>query len=293
MRSSTIISMLMAVVLGVVAAVLAKVWLEGQSAPAAQIVQGPAANISTRSVVVAALPLRFGVALSEENLSEVVWPTGAIPAGAFATKTELLKGKTRSVLAAIEKNEPVLQWKITGPGQRASLSALISENNMKAVTIRVNDVKGVAGFVLPGDRVDIFLTRTETFVTGDDEKSSRQFTDILLQNIRVLAVDQIADDKSDKPTVAKAVTVEVNTIAAQKLVLASSAGKLSLVLRRAGATNASGSRRITVGDLGVVSIGTVPTKPGKKTVVAKPPDLNWLIGVVRGTRREEVSVSKN
>lgn len=287
MRVATIITLCVAVGLGLVAAFLAKVWLEGQVA-APQIVQAQAKNVTTRRVVVAAEPLRFGVQLEKTNLTEVVWPTGAIPAGSFSSKDELLKGKKRSVLAAIEKNEPVLQWKITGPGQRASLSALISDNDMKAVTIRVNDVKGVAGFVLPGDRVDIFLTRAESDTDSDDQKIVRQFTDLLLQNIRVLAVDQIADDRSDKPTVAKAVTVEVSTFGAQKLVLSSAAGKLSLVLRRAGATTAAANRRVTLGDLGIASLGSKPVEQ----ISAVEPDLNTLITIYRATKRTEEAVPK-
>ncbi len=147
---------------------------------------------------------------------------------------QLLNGQKRTVLSSIEENEPVLKWKISGPGQRASLSALISDNGMKAVTIRVDEIKGVAGFVLPGDRVDIYLTRTD--------EGKQQFTDLLLQNIKVLAVGRSADDREEKAKVVKAVTFEVNPVAAQKLVLASSAGRLSLVLRRAGAADYMGLR---------------------------------------------------
>jgi len=161
-----------------------------------------------------------------------------------------VNGKDRRVvLSAIEENEPVLGWKITGPGQRASLSALIGDD-MKAVTIRVNDVLGVAGFVLPGERVDILLTRTEAQEVGDKVAvQQNSFTDVLLRNVRVLAVDQLADDRTEKPTPAKAVTIEVGTEQAQKLVLAASVGQLALALRSAGSTDSGVSRRIALGDL--------------------------------------------
>ena len=83
---------------------------------------------------------------------------------------------------------------------------------MKAVSIRVNDVLGVAGFVLPGDRVDIMLTRSD--------KAVGTYTDVLLQGVKVLAIDQTADDRADKPSVARTVTFEVSTQEAQKLTLA-------------------------------------------------------------------------
>ena len=112
---------------------------------------------------------------------------------------------------------------------------------MKAVTIRVNDVEGVGGFVLPGDRVDVVLTR-------QIDKGSAS-TEVVLQNARVLAVDQIADERAAKTTVAKSVTLEVSTVEAQKVWLASSVGNLSLLLRKAGETAETKTRKITLNDL--------------------------------------------
>ena len=113
---------------------------------------------------------------------------------------------------------------------------------MKAVTIRVNDVDGVGGFVLPGDHVDVALTRQV-------DKTSAS-TEVVLQNVRVLAIDQSADERLDKPAVVKAVTLEVDVVGAQKLSLAASVGSLSLMLRKAGETTADKPRRITLDDLG-------------------------------------------
>ena len=97
---------------------------------------------------------------------------------------------------------------------------------MKAVTIRVNDVEGVAGFVLPGDRVDVVLTRQ-----GDKNSA---VNDVVIQDARVLAIDQVADERAEKPSVVKAVTLEVDVTDGQKLALASAVGTLSLLLRKAG-----------------------------------------------------------
>src|SRR5262249_19794070 len=149
----------------------------------------------------------------------------------------------RVVLTAIEANEPILASKITGPGQRATLSATL-QDGMKAVTIRVNDVEGVAGFVLPGDRVDVALTRQK-----DSNGKDKSSTDVVLQNVRVLAIDQTADERNDKPSVARAVTLEVDTASAQKVALAASVGNLSLILRKAGDALADSTRPITLGDL--------------------------------------------
>jgi len=237
MRASSLVLLIIAGVMGVIAAILAQNWLEQQRAPNIVVVPGSKA----RKVVVAAQPLRFGTELTSINLKEVDWPAGAVPTGSFSSIDQLLKpGERRVALAAIERDEALLSWKITGPGQRGTLSALIT-GDKKAVTIRVNDVFGVAGFVLPGDRVDVLLTRTE-------DKTS--YTDVLLQNVRALAVDQLADERSEKPTVAKAVTLEVSTDEAQKLTLGSSVGSLSLALRAAGMTAPSATRRIGTANLG-------------------------------------------
>ena len=110
------------------------------------------------TIVVASRPLRFGDELSAGSLREMPWPSDALPAGAFDKITALTSDK-RIALMPIDTNEAILAAKITGPGQRATLSAVLSDD-MKAVTVRVNDVEGVAGFVLPGDHVDVVVSRS-------------------------------------------------------------------------------------------------------------------------------------
>ncbi|TIW41372.1 MAG: Flp pilus assembly protein CpaB, partial [Mesorhizobium sp.] len=145
MRANTLIMIVLAGVFGVLAVVLANVWLASQRSAMAE-----ANGIQRDTVVVAAVALKFGDTLSADKLREIAWPAGAIPAGAFKTTKEALAGEgTKQALQAISANEPVLATKITGPGQRATLSAVLGEG-MKAVSIRVNDVLGVAGFVFPG-----------------------------------------------------------------------------------------------------------------------------------------------
>nr|WP_245442381.1 Flp pilus assembly protein CpaB [Mesorhizobium hawassense] len=227
-------------VFGILAVVLANIWLANQRSAMART-----EDVPRDTVVVAAVPLKFGDTLTSDKLREIPWPAGAVPAGSFKTAKDLLAGDgTKQALQAIGPNEPVLASKITGPGQRATLSAVLTEG-MKAVSIRVNDVLGVAGFVFPGDRVDILLTRTQ----HDSEGADKSFVDVLLQSVKVLAVDQVADESKDNPTVVKAVTVEVSTKDAQKLTLAAGAGQLSLALRQAAANKGESTERITLSDL--------------------------------------------
>jgi len=257
-----------AVVFGLLAVFIAQVWLNNQASLRAKNVE-PAKAIASQTVVVAKQPLRFGTELTAAMLQEVPWPSEALPNGAFAKIHDIMAGGRRVVLSAVEANEPVLSLKITGPGQRATLSALVKPG-MKAVTIRVNDVEGVGGFVQPGDHVDVVLTR-------QIEKGSAT-TEVVLQNTRVLAIDQIADERAFKAAVAKSVTLEVDTVEAQKIWLASSVGSLSLLLRKAGETAEVKTRKITLKDLGT-SETVADDKSAMSTVV-----------ITRASSKQEYSV---
>ena len=281
MRLSSVFMSLLALVIAVLAGVLSKNWLESQRRMGAPVVVAEKPAATTR-IVVATQQLRFGQELGAPHLKEIDWPVGAIPTGAFASLAELIKsGERRVVLSAIEVNEPILKFKITGPGQRASLSSLIGPG-MKAVTIRVNDVFGVAGFVLPGDRVDILLTRNER-PGGQGESSNKAATDLLLQNVRVLAIDQHADDRSEKAIVAKAVTLELGSEDAQKVTLASTLGALSLALRGAGWTDIGRTLRITSSELNAGS--AEPTSPIETGSITSRPVI-----ITREVKRSEYSV---
>jgi len=229
-----------AVMFGLLAVFLAQTWLNNQAEMRMRSLEAnKKPEAPARTIVVASKPLRFGDEIVAAALREVPWPEGALPTGAFSKIADLTTAK-RVVVLPMNENEAVLASKITGPGQRATLSAVLGEG-MKAVTIRVNDVEGVAGFVLPGDHVDIVLTRQT-----DKENATN---DVVIENARVLAIDQSADSLSFKPSVVKAVTLEVDVANAQKLALASSVGTLSLLLRKAGEMSADNSRRVTLSDL--------------------------------------------
>jgi pilus assembly protein CpaB len=272
-------------VFGLLAVFVAQGWLNRQAELRMKSMEQPEKVISTRTVVVATSPLRFGDQLSQRNLREVAWPNDAVPAETFSTISEALKSGRRTVLASIAANEPVLRKKVTGPGEKATLSALL-QPGMRAVTIRVNDVDGVAGFILPGDHVDVMLTR--------QAEKTRSTTEVVLQKVRVLAVDQSADQSSERATVAKAVTVEVDTMSAQKLSLAGSVGALSLALRKAGETEVQDTRQVTIGDLGDPQSPQAPT-PIQASAPVDPPRFAQskqfaTITVTRGTKTQEYSV---
>ena len=271
MRKNTIVMVGIAVVFGLIAVFVAQSWLNYQAELSRRAVAPKDKPVATRTIVIATAPLRFGAHLGADSLREVAWPEEAIPAGTFGSIAELTAGGKRIVLASIEKNEPILRAKVTGAGQKATLSAVI-QDGMRAVTVRVNDVEGVAGFILPGDRVDVLLTRQAERTTG--------MNDVVLQNARVLAVDQLADDAADKPTVVKAVTLEVDTVGAQKVALASSLGNLSLMLRRAGELQLDATRRVTTSDLAQTEVMQRATEAKRFAKVA----------VTRAAQRQEYNV---
>jgi pilus assembly protein CpaB len=287
MRTSPILMLVLAVLFGSGAVFVTKQWLDSQRA---SLVAPAEATLSpTETLVVAATPLRFGDTLQADNLRLIPWPMGRVPTGAFSSKEEILGQGKRQVVTALETNEPILGWKITGPGQRASLSAVV-EAGKRAVTIRVNDVLGVGGFVLPGDRVDILLTRRKRGEAAGEETA---YTDILLQGVKVLAIDQSADDRSDDPRVAKSVTLEVDSKQAQKLALASSVGQLALALRNVAAGQAERTDRVTIGDLG----GTDSALPEPEQVQPDEAPIELkrsgaTVGVIRNLKRSEYQVER-
>jgi pilus assembly protein CpaB len=200
--------------------------------------------IALTKVVLAKQDLAYGTKLKPEYLVEVDWPASAAPQGSFPSVKELLgDGKEeRIVLRAVSKDEPLLQAKVSGFGGKATIATKLTEGK-RASSIRINDVNGVAGFVLPGDRVDVLLTRE----VGDEQKDL--VTDIILQGIVVLGIDQLTDEQRDKPQVARTATVEVTPEEAQKLALAMQVGTLSLALRNIGSVETAKTQRIRVSDL--------------------------------------------
>jgi len=249
-----------AAVFGLLAVFVAQSWLNSQAEARLKSLEAQKTQPApSQTLVVANRQLRFGNELAASALREVPWPTDTLPPGAFKTINELLSQGKRVVLTAIEANEPVLSSKITGQGQRATLSAVIGDGH-KAMTIRVNDVDGVAGFVLPGDRVDIMLSR--------QLEKGAAVNDIILKNTKVLAIDQLADERSDKPSVAKAVTLEVDIAGAQKLALASQIGTMALALRKAGDAEPTASRPITLADLFNSRSADEPDDHGKFSTIS-------------------------
>ena len=238
-----------AALIGIIAVVIANSYLSGvETREVTAAEQGRLVQIA-----VARVPLEYGATLTSENTRMVSWPLTSVPSGAFRSPKRLYGAtQPRVVLRPIEAGEPILPGKITGFGGRASLSELI-ETDMRAVAVRINDVAGVAGFVLPGDRVDILVTRTPKL--DGEIGEAEQITDVLLQNVRVVAVDQQPSEKKTEPVIAKTITFSVDQQGAQKLALAGQVGQLSLALRNAANQDDFASATVGTRDLGQGNAG--------------------------------------
>jgi pilus assembly protein CpaB len=227
---------------------------------------------------------------------DIPWGAQELPEGAFMSTAALLNEGPRIVLSALDRNEPVLRSKITGAGQRASLSVLLGPGK-RAVTVRVDDLRGVAGFILPADFVDVVL------ISEDPAAKRESYSDILLQHVKVLAIDQLTSERPEHPTVAKAVTIEVTPEQAQKVLLATNIGRLSLVLRQPGDHTAASDRRVTERDINRGQVPAVlkvaalppaapvppPAAPAPPAPVVKHPE-TVTVAIVRGTKRDEYNV---
>src|SRR5215467_9412655 len=283
MRSNNVTIILLAIAMGLGAAYLAHSWVQGQLSASAAY--QPAGHI-----VVAAEPLPYGATVTTDNVNEVPWYTNTLPDGAFASKDDLLTGGRRTVLYPLKQGEPVLRSKVTGAGQRASLAAMLDEGK-RAVTVRVDDVRGVAGFVLPGDFVDIVMIADET------SGKRHSYSDILLEHVKVLAIDQIASEAEDKPTVARAVTLEVTKEQAQKILLATNVGKLSLILSRPNESAGDPNRRIGERDIGRIIPEPVrpvaPPPPPPVAAAPAPPSNQVKITIMRNGEAKEYSVMRS
>jgi len=198
---------------GIGAIVLASRWMSQQGA------------VASSKVVVAAQDIDLGTPLTPQLLKIADWPKGNVPAGAFEDPKAL---DTRVVKASLLRGEPVLESKLAPLGATGGLSAVISKGN-RAMTVRVNDVIGVAGFALPGNYVDIVVNTEDESTKA--EGINKSISKIVLEHILVLAVAQEQSRDETKPKVVNAVTLEVSPEQAEKLDLARSVGTLSLVLR--------------------------------------------------------------
>lgn len=259
---------------GIVAVLFGARWLAGQ------------ASMATRDVVVATRDLELGSALNPSMVQIVSWPAGSVPTGAI---DDIKSIDTRVLRTSVQRGEAVLDAKLAPVGTKGGLSAVIGDGK-RAITVKVNEVIGVAGFALPGNYVDVLVNiRDER-----DKPVSR----IVLEQILVLAVAQEAGRDETKPKVVNAVTVEVSPDQAERLDLARSIGSLSLALRNqvdrtpvltSGVRQDDLLRVKAIDPPKVAATASAPRKPSAARPKAAPASAG-RVEVIRGLQKSSTDV---
>lgn len=264
-----VVVLFLALVCGLAAMLLGAQWMTSGADPSA----------GTTAVVVAGRDIEMGTEIQADMLEQVAWTAEMTPTGAFG-KPAALEG--RVVKTTLLRGEPILEGRLAPIGTRGGLSAVIAEGK-RAITVKVNEVIGVAGFALPGTFVDVMVN------AKDSERNP--VSKIVLERILVLAVAQEASQDQTKPKVVSAVTLEVLPEQAETLDLARSIGTLSLVLRNQVDQQPTGTAGVRTNDLlqkeAPLAPAAIEPKPKPRVVVrrAPAPDPRAKVEVIRGMQR--------
>ncbi|KAE8758658.1 Flp pilus assembly protein CpaB [Paraburkholderia madseniana] len=268
-NSRALVMLAVAMLAGLAAVVFASRWLIQTSSNA------------VTPIAVAAGDVSLGEPLNASLIRTVNWPTGSVPPGAF-TDPKSLEG--RVVRTSLGRGEPVIEAKLAPIGTKGGLSAVIGEGS-RAITVRVNDVVGVAGFALPGNYVDVIVNTQEPGKSDAQQSISK----IVLEKILVLAVAQQVNRDDTAPKVVNAVTLEVTPDQAEKLDLARSVGTLSLVLRnqvdKAMQATGGATKFTLLGTPAAVPASApaaLPARPARVHYAARPAAKRDCVGVLSG-----------
>lgn len=239
------------------------------------------ASGNTAKVAVAMVDISLGSRITPEMVRMVDWPSAAIPPGAF-TDAKLVD--TRVARSTIQRGEPIMETKLAPPGTQGGLSAVVA-NGKRAMTVRVNDVVGVAGFALPGNFVDILVNTQEDIVKKNGVQDA-SISKIVLERILVLAIAQDPNRDDTKPKVVNAVTLELSPEQTEKLDLARSVGTLSLVLRNQidpDPVNTDGATKNLLLGVPVVRQAVLRARPvARKVTMVRP---TQKVDVIKGLDR--------
>lgn len=255
-RNRALILLIFALASGALAAFLALRYLRNQTAPIS------ASAPPTERLVVAARALPVGSVIGEQDVKTIGWSGGPLPPGYVGDPAQVVG---RGLIASLEPNEPVMAGKLAAEGLGGGLPVLIEEG-MRAISIGVDQVVGVAGFVLPSSRVDVLLTMAPGTGGGD------QATKIIMQNVKTLAAGQtIQQDQEGKPLAVPVITLLVTPEQAETLILATSQGRIQLALRNTldtATVETQGTRKSALmAGLG----GSRPTAPRRSAPVRTGP----------------------
>ncbi|MGL4827667.1 MAG: Flp pilus assembly protein CpaB [Vibrio sp.] len=249
-RNQILLLFLLSILFGLAAVFFAKQWMDKQMTPQQQV-----EVVEREPVVVAAIEILVGSVIEPQHLTTKLLEKSWRDASQFSDPKQVIG---QIVASSIYPGEIIYQQRLTAAGEGSALAALIPEK-MRAITIRVNDVIGVAGFLLPGNRVDVL--NTVSYSKGSATTST------VLKDIKVLAVDQTARSTENKPIIVRAVTLEVTPEQAEKLLSAQSKGEIQLTLRN-------------------------PHEPEEKVAAVSPRYVAPSVTIIKGTESSKVQVKE-
>jgi pilus assembly protein CpaB len=239
--------------------------------------------VATHQIVVAASALQLGTRVEANNLRLMPWPADEPVAGAF---TRIEDCANRALITPVVANELILESKLAQKESGAGLPATIPQG-MRALSVAVNDVVGVAGFVIPGTMVDVLVTGK---LNSGGRGSEESITRTILENVRVLAAGQkIEQDREGKPQTVPVITLLVSPEDAGRLAMASTEGKIQLALRNTVDTKKVGPPSILEAALFSGASAPAPKRIGPvvaKTIAPPPPPSPYVIEVITGNKRE-------
>jgi pilus assembly protein CpaB len=257
MDARKLILLVGALVVAAITAFMARSLVLGTPAPTAAAIPAAAAPQNTTEVMVATRALPVGTILDATSVKYVAWPKELIE-GAYYVKGESEPAKLQGTVVrfAIPAGQPITQGALVKPGDRGFLAAALGAG-MRAVTVPVSTQSAVAGFVFPGDRVDLVLTQS---VAGGGDGPPLKASETILRNLRVLATDQKTDKQTDDKgntvvTTFSTVTVEATPKIAEKIAVAQTVGQLSLSLRSIADNQGELEEAIANGDIDVPADG--------------------------------------
>jgi pilus assembly protein CpaB len=286
-----------ALLIAAVTAFMARNMFAGASAPAANAAGQPAQQVDGPQILVATRSLPIGTIIGPDSFRYQPWPKELIE-GAYFKKDESdpnsLAGTV--VRTAIAAGQPIIQGALVKPGDRGFLAAALGPG-MRAVTVSVSTQGGVAGFIFPGDRVDVMLTQS---VEGGDGPALRA-SETIVRNVRVLATDQrtVTEDEEGKKEVKvfSSVTVEVTPRIAEKIAVAQAIGQLSLSLRSIADNAAELERAIAAGEVAVPEGTDAKAEKAMMAMVAARPvdtDVTYVTGAdVSRFQRRSVPLTRS
>jgi len=235
----------------------------------------------TQHIVVAAVPLQLGTRVDANNLRLIPWPSNEPVSGMF---TRIEDCANRALITPVAENEPILESKLAATQSGAGLPATIPEG-MRALSVAVNEVVGVAGFVIPGTMVDVLVTGN---VAGSGRGSSENITRTILENVKVLAAGQkIEQDREGKPQTVPVITLLVTPDDAARLTMASTEGKIQLALRNTVDTKVLAPAAVLQESL--FSGGAPAPKRSPSFKYVPPPPTPYIVEVITGNKRENKS----